>query len=161
MTADVAEPAVAAPAILATPCVASDAEGRHCTVGLLLGAACCPDGSCWSCTTQAAWTRRSGFSDYAVFRSIVRTRRGLLDQCPLCGFPPPPPITESSPLPRLDRSGRTASGSWECRTCGRPLPQRRRHYCSDACWREHVRRTEMDGNEIATPTAPRVFRARP
>jgi hypothetical protein len=145
---------------LDVPCVAWDAEGRHCVVGLLYGAACCPDGGCLTCTTQAAWSRRSGFTDYAVFRSLARTRRGMLDRCPVCGFPPPPPVTEPNPLPQLDRSGRTASGSWDCRTCGRPLSQGKRHYCSHGCWREHVRRTEMDGDEIATPAAPRTYRVR-
>ena len=158
MTADVASAATDIESRLATPCVAWNDERRHCVVGLLLGVACCPDGDCWSCTTQLAWSRRSGFTEYAVLRSLARTRHGMLAFCPVCGFPPPPAVTESSTLPRLDRPGRTASGSWDCRTCGRPLPQRRRHYCSDACWREYVRRTEMDGDEISTPTPPRKYR---
>lgn len=139
------------------PCVAT-ADGAHCIAGLLFGTACCPDGECALC--QATWDRlrRSGFPEAAVRRAMRRARRRVVERCPICGFAPPPPAEALTPLPRLDRPGRTASGSWDCRTCGRPLPLGRRHYCSHGCWREHVRRTEMDGDEIATPTAPRTFR---
>ncbi|MCG3133824.1 MAG: hypothetical protein HMLKMBBP_01089 [Planctomycetes bacterium] len=143
-----------------SPCVSSSAQGTDCIVGLLLGAACCPDGTCALCEATADRMRRSGFPEVAVRRSLSRGRAGLLAACPLCGFPPPPPPDVMAPVPRLERPGRSVSGSWDCRTCGRPLPSRRRHYCSHACWREHVRRTEMDGDEIATPAAPRTYRFR-
>ncbi|MCK6530884.1 hypothetical protein L6R50_26095 [Myxococcota bacterium] len=125
------------------PCIPFDAEGRHCIAGLLLGVRCCPDGNCALC-------RRAGGRD---------PRSQGLDRCPVCGFPPPPPLQAIPPLPRLDRSDRVVGGNHECRTCGRPLPPRRRTYCSFACWREFVRREEMDGNDIASPSPPRVFRA--
>lgn len=143
-----------------SPCIPSHVDARSCIVGLLLGAACCPDGDCALCRATADRMQRSGFTAGAVRRSMARRRAGTRSACPLCGFPPPPPAVDLPPLPRLDRPGRTASGSWDCRTCGRPLPQGKRHYCSHACWREYVRRTEMDGDEIATPAPPRTFRMR-
>ena len=124
-----------------SPCIPWDETQAHCVAGLLLGVRCCPGGDCALC-------RRAGARS-----------RSLLARCPLCGFPPPPPLQEIPPLPRLDRSDRAVGGNHECRTCGRPLPPRRRTYCSFACWREHVRQEEMDGTDIASPSAPRVYRA--
>jgi hypothetical protein len=143
----------------ARPCIATE-DSRHCVAALLHGAACCPDGECALCRATRNRMLRSGFPEFAVRAAIARTRRGALSCCPVCGFPPPPPAESPTPLPRLERPGRTASGSWDCRTCGRPLPIGKRHYCSHGCWREHVRRTEMDGDEIVTPTAPRAYRLR-
>lgn len=134
--------AIVAPDVVprvAAPCLAWDGERRHCVVGLLHGAACCPDGGCWSCTTQAAWTRKSGFTDYAVFRSLARMRRGMLERCPVCGFPPPPPSEGRAPLPRFSRVVTAKSGSSGCEICGRPLERGRRRYCTATCerLREH------------------------
>lgn len=142
------------------PCLPSRVDACDCIAGLLFGVACCPDGDCAICRATSDRMQRSGFAPAAVRLSMTRRRADLVDRCPVCDSPPPPPAEAPPPLPRLERPGRTASGSWDCRTCGRPLPQRRRHYCSDACWREHVRRTEMDGDEIATPSPPRTFRMR-
>jgi hypothetical protein len=135
VTAAVADETSAAASRLAAPCVAWDGEHGHCVAGLLYGAACCPDGGCWSCTTQAAWTRRAGFSDYAVFRSVARMRRGMLDRCPVCGFPPPPPSAPRGSLPRFRRVVTAKSGSSGCEICEGPIPRGRRRYCSERCER--------------------------
>ena len=143
-----------------TPCVAADADGRHGLAAVLFGATCCPHGDCALCEDQQERMRRSGFSEQAVARAWVRSRIPREPLCPICGFPPPPPLEQVPPLPRLPRLNRTHSGSWDCRVCGRALPRRRRHYCSHACWREHLRATEMDGTQIVSPTPARTYRMR-
>ena len=142
------------------PCIAWNREARHCLAGLLLGAACCPHGDCASCEEQLRRMRTSGFPEQAVARSWLHTRTIRMRVCAICGFPPPPPMDAIPPLPRLPRLGRTHSGSWNCRTCGRALPRRRRHYCSHACWREHVRGEEMEGNDIRAPERTAAYRMR-
>ncbi len=130
----------AAPVVtIAAPCVASDSARRHCLAGLLLGVACCENGDCAMCRATRHWMLSAGFTDAAVERSLERTRRGLLDRCPICGFAPPPAITARAPLPRLDRVVSAKSGSSDCVICGQPLERGRRRYCSEKCerLREH------------------------
>jgi hypothetical protein len=141
------------------PCIASDKTAQHCIAGLLLGVACCPDGDCTSCVQQREKMRKSGFSPAAVARSFARSRAGLLDRCPQCGFPPPPPVMTPAPMPRLDRIDSAQSGSWMCRGCDRPLPKGRRRFHSDACRREFIRETEMETDEIVSPSPPRIYRS--
>lgn len=140
------------------PCVAVDGEGRHCVAALLHGATCCPHGDCPQCEEQLHRMRLSGFPEQAVARSWLHTQVSRSPTCPVCGLPAPPAADRQPPLPRLPRTGRTHSGSWACRTCGRPLPRRRRHYCSHACWREHVRGDEMEGTEIRAPERSLPYR---
>jgi hypothetical protein len=140
------------------PCI-GDVTSRFCTAALLYGAACCRSGDCSACRQQREKMRKSGFAEAAVVRSFARSRIGLLDRCPLCGFPPPPPIQTLLPLPRLQRIDGEQSGSWACVGCERPLPKGRRRFHSDACRREFIRRTEMVGTEIVAASPPRIFRA--
>jgi predicted nucleic acid-binding Zn ribbon protein len=142
-----------------TPCIAWDEEGRHCLAGLLLGVACCPDGDCALCARDRARMRHVGFSETEVARRFARGRARLVHFCPVCGLPPPPPLRVLPPLPRLERPGRPCGGRHDCRVCGRALPRGRRTYCSDTCWREYVRRTEMVGQDIFSPAPPPVYRA--
>lgn len=125
-----------------TPCVAGDSEAGTCAASLLFGAACCPDGTCALCRATIERMRQSGFSTDAIARSAARMRKGLLDRCPVCGFPPPPAITVLPPLARLDRSDRVLSGSPACRVCGQALRAPQRHYCSNECWLQRRRETE-------------------
>ena len=143
------------------PCIPGDHAGTCCLAGLLLGVACCRRGDCAMCARDRARMLRIGFSEKEVARRFARRRRRLLSNCPACGFPPPPPLQELPPLPRLDRTGRSTAPTWTCRACGRSLPPRRRVYCSYECWREHVRRTEMAGEEVVSPVPPRVYRMAP
>jgi ribosomal protein L37E len=162
MTAELrpARPARRRPAAAtATPCLPSE-DGRHCLAGLLTGAACCTGGDCPLCTAQLERMRISGFPEAAVAHAWTHTHEQREAACLLCGFPPPPAVDAIEALPRLPREDRTHSGSWACRTCGRPLPRRRRHYCSHACWREHVRGDEMEGSEIRAPERGREYRVR-
>jgi len=129
-----------------SPCIPWDETRAHCVAGLLLGVACCPDGQCALC-------RRSG-----VHLRNGRLARAPLDRCPVCGFPPPPPLEEIPPLPRLDRSDNLVGGRHDCLLCGKPLPARRRTYCSFSCWREYVRQQEMVGDDVGSPDPPHVFR---
>ena len=124
----------AAGAIASAPCLVADRTARHCILGLLLGVACCPDGTCGLCREVLVRARREGFDEERAHRSLARSRRGLLAVCPLCGFPPPPPFLVVPPLPRLDRSDRGESNAWECRVCGTALTRGRRQYCSDRCY---------------------------
>jgi len=100
--------------------------------------------------------RRTGFSEDEVARRFARQRRRLLARCPVCGFPPPPPLRDLPALPRLPRVG--LADHFTCRACGRSLPKGRRRYCTDACWREHVRSSEMQGEDVVSPAPPRAHR---
>lgn len=142
------------------PCVSAGTDGRHCLAAVLFGATCCPRGDCAVCEELQDRMRAAGFPEIEVARAWLRARVPQVSTCPVCGLPPPPQLERLAPLPRLPRLGRTHSGSWECRVCGRALPQRRRHYCSHACWREFVRAAEMDGMEIVSPEPPRAYRVR-
>lgn len=124
------------------PCIPWDTEGRHCVLGLLLGAACCPDGRCALCRRDWARRRSLGFSEAEVARRTARERARLRPTCPRCGCPPPPPLQEIPPLPRFDREGREKSGAPACRICGGFLAAGQRFYCGDECRLEHRRRTE-------------------
>lgn len=123
-----------AAAAMPGPCVAADRTAQHCVVGLLLGAACCTDGSCGPCRATVARARRDGFSPEVAERSLGRSRVGLVDRCPVCDFPPPPPMLVVPQLPRLDRSEHAESNGHVCRECGKTLGRGRRQFCSDACY---------------------------
>lgn len=124
----------AAGVIASAPCLAANRTAQHCILGLLLGVACCPDGTCGLCREVLVRARREGFDEERAHRSLARSRRGLLEVCPVCGFPPPPPFLVVPPLPRLDRSDRGESNAWECRVCGTALTRGRRQFCSDRCY---------------------------
>jgi hypothetical protein len=140
------------------PCIPWDASGAHCLAALLLGVACCPDGRCALCAKDRARMRRLGFTEGEIQVRVARARARMKPLCPVCECPPPPPLQEVPPMPRLDRPDRMTGGRHDCLVCGRALPQRRRTYCSDECWREYVRRTEMEGGDIVSPSPPRVYR---
>lgn len=120
------------------PCVAGDPSRTTCVAGLLLGAACCPDGACACCRAVPDRMRRSGFRAEAVARAVARSREGLLDRCPTCRFPPPPPLEQFPPLARLDRSELKRAPATECVQCGRQLVTARKRYCSPECWNAYV-----------------------
>jgi hypothetical protein len=120
------------------PCVAGHSTRETCVVGLLLGAACCSDGVCACCRAVVERMRRSGFRADAIARSVARSRAGLLDCCPSCGFPPPRPLEQFPPLARLDRSDRKRAPATECVQCGRQLVTARKRYCSPECWNAYV-----------------------
>ena len=82
--------------------------------------------------------RRQGFAAAKVARSMATHREGLLDRCPCCGFPPPPPLEVLPQLPRLDRSDRVLAPTTQCVQCGRQLVSARRRYCSNECWNAYV-----------------------
>lgn len=139
------------------PCIPWDAEGRHCVLGLMLGAACCPDGRCALCRRDWARRRSLGFSEAEVARRTARDRARLRPTCPRCGCPPPPPLEEIPPLPRLDREDREKSGAPACRICGGFLAAGQRFYCSDECRLEQRRRNEgwgETGRRTSTPSRP-------
>lgn len=123
------------------PCLAADRTAEHCIMGLLLGAACCPDGKCALCRDAVRRALQDGHRPEAALRSLRRSRHGLLARCPVCRFPPPPPLPVIPPLPRLDRSDHTETNTWTCRTCGKALSRGRRQFCSDRCYQnaEHER----------------------
>lgn len=87
--------------------------------------------------------RRGGFPEIVVARGWLRSRLPRIDVCPICGFPPPPPLTSIPPLPRLDRSDRVLSGSPTCRVCGCYIRPPKRLYCSAECWLQ--RRAAVEG----------------
>lgn len=117
-----------------SPCLAADATAQHCVVGLLLGAACCPDGACGLCREMLVRSKRDGLTPERAHRALARSRRGLLDRCPTCGFPPPPPLPVVPQLPRLERPEQPEGGRWDCVVCGKALLRGRRTYCSDDCY---------------------------
>jgi hypothetical protein len=123
---------------LATPCIPWDSERRHCVAALLLGAACCPHGDCALCEEPQARMRRMGYHELDVARAWLSTRLARLDLCPVCGFPPPPPLAEIPPLPRLDRSDRVLASTPRCRYCDRKILGARRRYCDRDCWSAFV-----------------------
>jgi hypothetical protein len=127
------------------PCLATDQTAQHCIVGLLLGVACCPDGSCGLCRATIDTAQRwDGFTAGRALRSLARTR-GTLACCPTCGFPPPPPMARVPQLPRLERNEHAESNAWNCRVCGKALTRGRRQFCSDRCYQtsEHERPREL------------------
>jgi hypothetical protein len=142
------------------PCIAWDAEGRHCLAGLLLGVACCPDGNCALCEKSRAAMRRTGFTEAEVERRFARSRARLRSRCPTCGCPPPPRLREIPEMPRLDRSDRVLSGSSRCRICEAPLSAGQRHYCSRERWLQRRRNTEGWGDSAPSHAPPRVVRVR-
>ena len=118
----------------AAPCLAADRAAQHCIAGLLLGVACCPDGTCGLCREMVVRARRDGKTPDQALRSLALARRGLLRRCPTCGFPPPPPLPNVPMLPRLDRTEHAESNAWTCRVCGKALSRGRRQFCSDRCY---------------------------
>jgi hypothetical protein len=122
----------------ATPCIAADEDARHCIAGFLLGVACCPDATCALCRASEDRMLRQGFAPDVVARSIARRHEGLVDRCPVCGFPPPPPLDALPPLTRLDRSDLLRAPTTHCVQCGRQLVSARRRYCSNDCWNAYV-----------------------
>ncbi len=107
--------------------------------------------------------RRMGCPEIAVARSWLRSRLPLIDVCPVCGFPPPPPMQIIPPLPRLDRSDRVLSGSPSCKVCGCFIRPPKRFYCSAECWLEHRAQTEgwrAGGVRRSPRHAPRHARMR-
>lgn len=138
------------------PCVPGDETVACCLMACIFGARCCPAGDCALCKADRARRRRMGYSQEEVDRRFARERARMLDACPRCGFPPPPPLLTMPEFPRLPREGQ--ADEYECRTCGKALLRGRRRYCNDGCWREHVRRTEMEGRDITSPAPPRTYR---
>ena len=123
------------------PCLAADRTAQHCIVGLLLGVACCPDGTCGLCRASVVSAQRwDGFTAERARRSLRRTR-GTLSRCPECGLPAPPPMPVVPQLPRLERSEHAETNTWTCRVCGKALTRGRRQFCSDRCYdvAEHER----------------------
>jgi hypothetical protein len=132
----------------ARPCVAT-ADGEHCIAGLLLGVACCADGACALCEAHEEYMRRLGRAEIDVAREWVRSRVDRRDRCPVCGFPPPEPLAEIPPLPRLDRSDRVLVGAARCRYCDRKILGTRRRYCDRECWNAYVVWTRRLSREVA------------
>ncbi|MCE9635855.1 MAG: hypothetical protein K8T90_09135 [Planctomycetes bacterium] len=126
----------------AAPCLGADRTAQQCVVALLHGAGCCANATCALCQTTRERMLSRGFDPVRVAAMMRRTRRDLLDACPVCGFPPPPPFIEIPPLPRLDRSDNPLTGSSACQICDRPLKPPQRKFCGSECWLEHRRRTE-------------------
>lgn len=124
------------------PCLAADRTEQHCVVGFLHGVACCPDATCALCLATRERMLSRGFDPVRVAAMMRRTRRDLLDTCPVCSFPPPPPFIVIPPLPRLDRDATPLTGTSACQICDRPLKPPQRKFCGGECWLEHRRRTE-------------------
>jgi len=135
---------VTAPATRPTPCIPGDPFGFSCLAGLLLGVRCCPDGRCALCTRDRDRMRRVGFTEDEIASRVDCVRRRLLARCPACGFPPPAPLHQIPPLPRLDRSRRPLGGAGACRYCGNRLLNSRRRYCDTSCWNASVLETRRD-----------------
>lgn len=137
-------------------CIPFDPEGHHCLAGLLLGVACCPDGTCALCRADLARRRRLGLTEAVAQRRAARERARRLAQCPACGCPPPPPLQELPQLPRLDRSTGLLGGEGACRYCGNRLLHTRRKYCNDSCWNAYL--TESRRSERSESRSHRVAR---
>lgn len=120
------------------PCIPGDLVGSCCLAGLLLGVACCRKGDCALCERERDRMRRIGFTKEEVARRFARSRKRLLSRCPACGFPPPAPLNEVPPLPRLDRSHQLLGGTPTCRSCGAVLLNPRRRYCNQTCWNTYL-----------------------
>jgi 5-methylcytosine-specific restriction protein A len=100
-----------------------------------------------------------GRTDDQVSESLMRTWFDVeLQDCPRCGFPPPPPVVELPPMPRFARLyGNVAD-------VGDVLRLRRASAGGQATFRQGLvlgrvpPRTEMSSSKILTPEAPRVYR---
>lgn len=149
------------PATRPVPCLAWDGgaaargEQEHCLASLLLGAGCCEDGSCVMCAAVARRMASAGFSEQAIAISLVTTWYTHVEVCPVCGFPPPPPLREFTPLPRFVRvQGRKLTSS-RC-PCGEPVGEGRLRFCSDG--HAAFYRRDAEGGTPRAESVPRVFR---